>query len=99
MAKVLEFIVGEKNWYQDEKNVCWHKDCGQIHLDMDTGNILRYRCKDVLVYRENSYKDKDGNWCTTIGLSVDNIVDCMTEKTKRQMLRALKKELGEYDEY
>lgn len=95
MAKVLEFIVGEKNWYADENNVMWHKDCGRVHLDTKTGKILRYRCEDVLVYVENSYKDKDGNLYTTIGLSVENIVDCMTKKDKRKMLRLLKEELEE----
>ena len=93
MAKVLDIIVGEKNWYADEKGVMWHKDCGRIHLDKETGKILRYSCEDVEVYVENSYKDKEGNLCTTIRLSVENIVDCMTERDKKKMLRLLKEEL------
>lgn len=93
MSKVLEFIVGEKNWYADENNVMWHKDCGKVYLNEKTGKIERYICEDVTVYLENSYKDKDGNLCTTIGFSVEKILECMTEKTKRQMFNELKKEL------
>lgn len=93
MSKILEFIVDEKNWYADNNNVMWHKDCGRVHLD--GGKIKRYSCEDVIVYVEDSYKDKDGNLCTTIEFSIEKILECMTEKSKRKMFNLLKKEIGD----
>lgn len=89
MAKVLRFKVGATNWYKDETDGYEKiRNCGEIHLDENNKIIrkdttMRFEGEDMFTNIET------GDKITYIQIDLEKLVECMTEDTKKKMLKLL----------
>lgn len=92
MAKELRLKVGATNWYKDETDGYTKiKTCGVIQLD-ENNKIIDLDC--LWMEGEDMFENLDtGNKITYLQIDPHKLVECMTEETKRKMLKLLINEM------
>lgn len=92
MAKELRLNIGATNWYKDETDGYEKiRNCGVIELDENNRIInhdgLWMECEDLFTNIDT------GNKITYLKIDPKKLVECMTEDTKKKMLKLLINEM------